>query len=71
MAPNAYIDATIEWYLATGEPLDKAGGYAMQNYGGVFVLAIDGSPSNVVGLPLHVVTELARDLGVDLAQFRR
>ncbi|HEY3830816.1 MAG TPA: Maf family protein [Acidimicrobiia bacterium] len=62
--------ATIDWYLTTGEALDKAGGYAMQSFGGVFVLAIDGSPSNVVGLPLHLVAALARDLGVDLAQFR-
>ncbi len=68
---NDLDDATIDWYLATGEALDKAGGYAMQGYGGVFVLAIDGSPSNVVGLPLAVVTTLARDLGVDLARFRR
>jgi septum formation protein len=68
---NELDDATIDWYLANGEPLDKAGGYAMQGYGGVFVLAIDGSPSNVVGLPLHLVVQLTRDLGIDLARFRR
>jgi septum formation protein len=67
---NDLDEATIEWWLATGEALDKAGGYAMQSFGGVFVLAIDGSPSNVVGLPLHLVAALARDLGVDLTQFR-
>ena len=52
---NELDTATIDWYLTTGEALDKAGGYAMQGFGGVFVLAIDGSPSNVVGLPLHLV----------------
>ncbi|HEY1741075.1 MAG TPA: Maf family protein [Acidimicrobiia bacterium] len=67
---NDLDTATIDWYLATGEAFDKAGGYAMQSFGGVFVRAIHGSPSNVVGLPLHLVTALARDLGVDLAQFR-
>lgn len=63
-------EATIDWYLATGEALDKAGGYAMQGYGGVFVRWIDGSPSNVVGLPLHLVAELAHQTGVELSAFR-
>ena len=67
---NDIDEPTLDWYLATGEALDKAGGYAMQGYGGVFVQSIDGSPSNVVGLPLHVVVGLARRLGVDLARFR-
>ncbi len=67
---NHLDEGTVAWYLATGEPLDKAGGYAMQGYGGVFVESIDGSPSNVVGLPLHVVGALARAVGADLAQFR-
>jgi septum formation protein len=67
---NELDDATVDWYLATGEAYDKAGGYAMQGYGGVFVLAVDGSPSNVVGLPLHLLGALARDVGVDLAHFR-
>jgi septum formation protein len=57
---------TIDWYVATGEPLDKAGAYAVQGAGGVFVQRISGSVSNVVGLPLHAVVRLADELGVRL-----
>jgi len=42
----------IEWYLSIGEHLDKAGAYGMQTAGGALVHRIDGSPSNVIGLPL-------------------
>lgn len=49
---HALSEAQIGWYVATGEPLDKAGGYAIQGIGGAFVEAIEGSHSNVIGLPL-------------------
>lgn len=59
-------DAQIDWYVGTGEPMDKAGGYAVQGAGGVFVARVDGSVSNVIGLPLHTVVQLAAQLGVAL-----
>ena len=62
----ALTAADIDWYLGTGEPFDKAGGYALQGAGGVFVEAVEGSVSNVVGLPLHTVVRLAAGLGVRL-----
>lgn len=67
---NALSDDTINWYISTGEAFDKAGSYGMQGYGGVFVERIDGSPSNVIGLPLHRVVELAGRIGIDITQFR-
>ena len=59
-------DDDIAWYVATGEPDDKAGAYGMQGTGTVIVASIDGSPSNVIGLPLPAVVELAARLGVRL-----
>jgi septum formation protein len=61
----------IDWYVATGEPADKAGAYALQGIGGLFVTAVDGSSSNVIGLPLHVVYDLFARFGLDLRDFRR
>ena len=59
-------ESSIEWYVTTGEPLDKAGAYAVQGAGGVFVQRVRGSLSNVIGLPLHTVARLANELGVAL-----
>ncbi len=50
--------AVIEQYWATGEPVDKAGGYAVQGKGAVFVTHINGSYSGVMGLPLYETSEL-------------
>lgn len=55
--------AEIEWYVASGEPLDKAGAYGVQGLGALFVEAIDGNYSNVVGLPLPCLYRLLRWLG--------
>ena len=48
----------IEAYAATDEPLDKAGAYAVQGMGGMFVDRIEGSHSNVIGLPMSALREL-------------
>ncbi|HSD19461.1 MAG TPA: Maf family protein [Anaeromyxobacter sp.] len=58
--------AEIAWYVGTGEPLDKAGAYAIQGAGGAFVLGVEGSVSNVVGLPLAETAELLRRAGLTL-----
>ena len=55
--------AEIESYVATGEPLDKAGGYGIQGFGGRFVERIEGCYLNVVGLPLERVYRMLRELG--------
>lgn len=47
------VDPWLDWYLSTGESVGKAGGYAVQGAGSVFVTRIEGSYSNVVGLPLE------------------
>ena len=52
----------IDWYVATGEPRDKAGAYAIQGYASRFVTRIDGSYSNVVGLPVALVYDILKGL---------
>jgi len=58
-------DDEIARYVAGGEPMDKAGAYGLQGVGAMFVEGVEGSPSNVVGLPLHVAARLLRAHGVD------
>ncbi|HSM94176.1 MAG TPA: Maf family protein [Anaeromyxobacteraceae bacterium] len=57
-------DGQIDWYVATGEPLDKAGAYAIQGLAGAFVRQLRGSVSNVIGLPLAETLELLAAAGV-------
>jgi septum formation protein len=51
-------DAEIDWYAASGEPMDKAGAYAVQGLASRYVTRIDGSYSNVVGLPIALVYQM-------------
>ena len=56
----------VSWYVASGEPFDKAGGYAVQGLAGAFVAAVRGSVSNVVGLPLAETIGLLERFGIRL-----
>lgn len=60
----------IEWYLSFGEHLDKAGAYGMQSAGGALVERIDGSPTNVIGLPLMEAIDLLRACGSEVGRGR-
>ena len=57
---RALSEAEIAWYVDSGEPLDKAGAYAIQGLASRFITRIDGSYTNVVGLPVPAVVDLLR-----------
>jgi septum formation protein len=63
---DALTEGEIAWYVATGEPLDKAGAYHVDGRGSLFIRSIDGSPSNVAGLPVTLVRRLLREVGLDV-----
>ena len=52
------VEPLLDWYIATAEPRGKAGGYALQGLASVFVTRVEGSITNVVGLPLEALIEL-------------
>ncbi len=56
-------DREIAWYVKTGEPRDKAGAYAVQGLASRFVARIEGSYTNVVGLPIATVCAMLKELG--------
>ena len=60
----ASCSSEIFSYIATGEPLDKAGAYGIQERGALLVDKIEGCYYNVVGLPLSLLGELLRDFGI-------
>jgi septum formation protein len=59
-------EARLRWYVGTGEPRDKAGAYGLQGFGVLLTDGIEGSWSNVVGLPLEILPELLAEIGFDL-----
>ncbi|HET8900821.1 MAG TPA: Maf family protein, partial [Holophagaceae bacterium] len=57
-------EAQARWYAATGEPMDKAGSYAIQGIGALFVAGVEGSFATVMGLPVERLAEVLRGLGL-------
>jgi septum formation protein len=64
-------ESDIEWYVATGEPLDKAGAYAVQGIGSIFIDGVAGNFTNVVGLPLSTVAAMFQRASLPLTQIVR
>jgi septum formation protein len=60
---RAYTDAEIDAYIATGDPFDKAGGYAIQHPVFAPVARVEGSVTNVVGLPLETLSAALNEIG--------
>jgi septum formation protein len=67
----AMTDEEVAGYVDSGEPMDKAGAYALQGRGGIYVESLTGSPFTVIGLPIHLLPRLVRQSGADLERFGR
>ncbi len=65
------FDDEIKGYIASGEPMDKAGAYAVQGKGGAFVSSLKGDYFNVVGLPLCRISSILRECGIILFEQER
>lgn len=63
-------DDEIAWYVATGEPRDKAGAYALQGAGAALVADLSGADTTVIGLPLATTVQLLRQVDVDVLRPR-
>jgi len=56
-------DEEIDWYIQSGEPMDKAGAYAVQGRASLFIEEIRGDYWNIVGLPVRLVYKLLKEVG--------
>jgi len=63
-------EADLDWYLATGEPMDKAGAYALQGEAVRFVTRVEGDRETVIGLPTRLVRRLLEGLGKPASGYR-
>lgn len=63
---RAFNDEDIKWYVETGEPVDKAGAYALQGAGAFLIERIEGDYTGVIGLPLPKVLELLTEAGLSI-----
>jgi len=61
----ADVERRLEWYINTGEPRGKAGGYGIQGLASMFVQEVRGSLSNVIGLPLEALLDIFEELQID------
>lgn len=61
---SAFSDDDIERYIATGEPLEVAGSFTLEGFGGAFIDGIEGDPSGIIGLSLPLVRQLTARLGI-------
>ncbi len=66
---RAFSEQELEGYVATGEPFDKAGAYALQGKGGKLVASVEGCATNVIGLPLCRVRSLLENAGAILQPY--
>jgi septum formation protein len=66
VAMRALTDRELDWYVQTREGSDKAGGYASQGRAGAFIQALNGSSTNVIGLPLSETLALLQEIGLPL-----
>ena len=65
VAMHSANEDEIRTYVASGEPLDKAGAYALQGEGRRFVASVEGSETNVIGLPVEETLALLREFGIE------
>jgi len=62
-------DDEVDWYIETGEPMDKAGAYGLQEKGMLFVQKVEGSATNVIGLPVQLLYQLFKKASIDILEY--